>query len=242
MKKILVIATFLFAAPIFSQESSKAVRINLGVFYSQRNVYRGALIWDAPVMAAGPSFVFYDTVSLGAGGLSVFKKLGEMHTFTLGASMFDDNEPSGPILKLKDSVEDFKNKRSSTFGTYIKYDFHFKQYVATSLEFHKDLKRHKGVYTYVKVSTSIVPFVTIGIGHGIGDDRNNHYVYGADGKSGSGHFDMFASLMLPILPWSGRLMLNYAYTQITQQQNVDANFVRGRKANDLVSVGALWSF
>tara|TARA_R110000868_G_scaffold379542_2_gene645415 strand:- start:4724 stop:5452 length:729 start_codon:yes stop_codon:yes gene_type:complete len=242
MKIVLTALALLFGSISFAQDRSKAVRVNLGVFYSQRSIYRGALIWDGAILAAGPSFILYDRISVGAGGLSAFKRFGEFHTVTIGFSYFDDNEPSGPVLKLSNSVEDYKNQRSATFGSYLKYDYRNEQYIAFSSELHKDLKRHKGLYSYNKLSTSILPFLTLGIAYGIGDSNNNKYVYGPEGTSGGAHFDYLASVMLPILPWQGRLIMSYTYITITKSENIAADYIRGLESNEQISLGAMWSF
>ncbi|HAZ14502.1 MAG: hypothetical protein A2X86_00395 [Bdellovibrionales bacterium GWA2_49_15] len=242
MKALILVLFLLLRGQLFAQEASQAVKVNIGVVYSEKRLYRGALIWDAPIMAAGPSFIFYNTVSLGQGGLSVFRKFADYHTVTLGASHFDDHKPSGPVLKLKESEEDFKNKRQSTYGTYLKYDFKLKQYLAMALSYHKDLKRNKGNYLNGKISTSIIPFLTLGSGLDLGDAASNKYAYGPEGVSGVGHLDNFASISLPFLPWKGKLMINYNYLIIVHGENKNADFVRGNDTNSNFSVIASWSF
>jgi len=225
----------------FAQEAPKAVRITVAAVYLSKRIYRGALIWDAPIMAAGPSFVFYDKVSLGQGGLSVFKKFAHFHTATLGATFFNDNQPNGPILKLKNRASDFKNQRGSTYGVYLKHDFKFKRYMATSLTYFLDLRRNHGNYANARISTSMIPFLTVGAGLGWGDLNNNKYVYGPEAMSGLGHIDGFVSAMLPGLPWHGRLSLNYSLSQIAKITNQQADYIRGNDLNSFVSFAAMWN-
>lgn len=226
----------------YAQQESKPVRTSLNIFYSNKIVYQGALIWDAPFMGIIPSFVFYDMVSIGTGGLSVFKKINEIHTISLGASYFNDNKPGIPIIRLKNGEEDFKNTRGSTYGAYLKYDLKLKPILNLSLLYQKDLKRHHGNYYNGKISTSIIPLLTLGAGAGIGDIRNNQYAYGPTAIKGVGYVEGFASLMLPFLPWHGRLMLNYSYSKITQDENRNADYIRGKDSNNIFNSTASWSF
>lgn len=226
----------------FAQQESKDIRTSLNIFYSNKIVYQGALIWDAPIMGIIPSFVFYDTVSIGTGGLSVFKKIDEIHTISLGASLFNDNKPDIPIIRLENRDEDYKNSRGSTYGAYLKYDLKLKPILNLSLLYQKDLKRHHGNYYNGKISTSIIPLLTLGGGAGVGDLRNNQYAYGPTAIKGVGYVEGFASLMLPFLPWHGRLMLNYSYSKITQDENRNADYVRGRDFNEIFNSTASWSF
>ncbi|MBF0365629.1 MAG: hypothetical protein HQK50_08655 [Oligoflexia bacterium] len=165
--------TFASLGTCFAQDNQRSIRTNLGIFYSTRSVYQGALIWDAPILAAGPSFVFFNTISIGQGGLSLFYKFHEYQTLTIGLSQFSDNPPGFPVVRLKSSNKDFKNQRASTYGAYLKYDLRLKQYLSLTLLYQKDIKRHYGDYFNSKLSPSIIPLLAIGAGMGIGDLRNN---------------------------------------------------------------------
>ena len=240
MMKFLMFVVLLYMEGSFAQDSGRAVQVSLATVYSHNRIFRGALIWDAPIMAIGPNFTFYNIVSLGQGGLSIFKKIGNHQTISIGLTAFDDNEPNGPVLTLEEREEDFKNQRSSTFGTYLKYDFRFRQLIAISLSYQKDLKRHNGSYLNSRISTSIIPFITLGFGGSLGDKKSNQYAYGPEGISGTGHIETFAGLMLPILPWRGRLILNYKRTKISKGRNANADYVRGNKTNQNFSIIATW--
>jgi hypothetical protein len=238
---------FKFALILFSLLPSLAwtndnIAINLGIFYAEKRIYRGALIWDAPIIAAGPSFTFFKTVQLGAGGLSLGSEIAAGHTLSLGVSTFNDNAPDGPIIKLADDEEDFKNRRRSTIDASLKYEYRFERFFSWSLAYHKDIKRHNGSYLFTGVSTSIIPFITLGTGIGLGDRATNQYVYGAGACGGLGHWDSYASLFLPILPWEGRLRVVYNYSTIKKESNAYADFIRGERNNTNLNAMALWSF
>lgn len=244
MKILVFTLIVLLGSFSFAQKASKkkAVQTSLAIAYSHKRLYRGALIWDAPLVAMGPSFTFYNTLSLGKGGLSIFKNWKRAHKLTLGILPFDDNEPNGPVIKLKKVQEDFKNQRASTFGAYLKYDYRYKKYISISLSYHQDLKRHKGSYFESKISTSVIPFVSLGIGADSGDAASNQFAYGPEGVSGLGHGQAFINVMLPFLPGKGVLMLNFSRSQIIQTENTQADFVRGRKTNHNISTVAFWNF
>lgn len=222
------------------QRESSAFQMNLGVVYSGNISYRGALVWDAPIAVIGPSFVFFDAISLGAGGLSVFKRFGDYHKLAIGLNTFNDDEPNFPAIRLKSSSEDYKNQRAETFGTYLKYDFRVRQFVAISLSYQKDLKRHEGNIIGARVSTSIIPFVTVGLDGDYADGKANRYAYGLEAISGVGHLTKFVSIMLPILPWQGRLITSFNHSKILKNTNAQADYVRGDQTNSNLSFIANW--
>lgn len=239
--KILLLIVLINSVNTFAEDSW--VDITAGAFYRQRSVYRGALIWDAPTLAIGPSFKFFNFISFGAGGgLSFYKRFAERHKVSLGLRAYDDNGPNGPVIELGDEEEDYKNLRGSTFETYLQYDFKYGRYVNTVLTYYKDIKRHKGNFTNLKISTAVIPFFNIGASFGVGDARHNRYLYGPEGTSGLGYYDLFSTLFLPFLPWKGRLLITYTTSKITQTENQQADYIRGQDRNNNFSVGALWSF
>lgn len=239
MKKKNLLFLSILSPVIFAQQSN--IRTNLGVFYSQRRIYRGALTWDAPIMAIAPSFIFFNKISLGQGGLSYFNKFNDYNTFTIGLNAYNDNRPGLPAIRLKDDELDYKNLRKSSTEPYLKYDFRFRQYIATSFSYHKEIKEHYGDYFNLKISTSIIPFITLGTSYGNGDSKHNKYVYGPEGASGYTHQEKYANLTLPFIPWQGRLMINYHKSKILKETNVQANYIRGKKYNENFSLALMWN-
>lgn len=235
---MLCFTEFAFINSVFAK-----VETSLGAFYSDKRVYRGALIWEAPVAIVAPSFIINDFLSIGqGGGISVFKSFGESQKVTLGYSYFDDNEPNGPVIELGEAEEDFKNKRKPTQGAFLRYDYKRRGVFSLGLEYHKDWMRHSGNYVYIRLGSTITPFFRYGIGAGIGDARHNRYVYGESGEGGVAHQDIHLGLFLPFLPWRGVLMMNWTRTQISQRENINAEFIRGKEINRAFSVIAVWRF
>lgn len=218
----------------------RAVTISPVIVYVGKKTYRGALIWDAPIMAVAASFVFYNTVFLGMKGLGITKKVSKYHKITFGFSSFNDNRPGDFVLKLRDSKEDFKNLRRSTFGSYLVYGFRYRRYVGINIKYDKDLNSHDGNYYKIKLSTFVIPFVTLGVSSGLGDKKNNRYVYGPEAVGGIGHFDYLVSARLPFLPWNGSLIVNGMISRIVKDENVNADYVRGNKQNQVLSMLGIW--
>lgn len=215
--------------------------VSLGAFYTNQLVYRGALIWDAPVAIVAPSFVFYDMVSVGeGGGISLFKVFDEKHKVSLGYSYFDDDIPGGPALKLEGREKDFKNTRKATQGLNIKYFYSYSRKFKLDLAYHKDLRQNIGNYAHIKVASSITPFFRYGAGMGTGDARNNRYVFGEEAVGGVGHVDVHGGLFLPFLPKQGVLMVNFTYSEVVQDENVKSEFIQGNRVNRTLATIAVW--
>ncbi|MBJ00962.1 MAG: hypothetical protein CME67_06995 [Halobacteriovoraceae bacterium] len=231
---ILVLALFGF--------STKAqVDITLASLYSDKRVYRGALVWDEAIFGVAPNFVFFKKINLGRGGLSYFVSPSEGITYRIGYNYFDDNRPGGPFVQLGESEEDFKNQRAPTSELYFELNLRKGRGFSSNIQLSKDILRHSGVYFYSDALFGIAPFVSAGLGAGVGDVRNNQYVYGPEGEGGVGHVDGIVSAMLPFLPFKGRLILSYRRIQISKQANIDADYVRGEEINRTFSAIALWN-
>lgn len=241
MNKFLIILC-LFSSFVTFAESAKPFKMNLAVAYTHKRVFRGALIWDAPIMGIGPSFVFYDTVSIGGGGFAIYKKFDKRHKISFGSSMFDDNGPNGPVFIIKKKQENFKNKRLGTYGAFFKYEYRFRQFFSAAISYEQDLKVHYGSYLNATLTTSIIPFITLGVVGSTGSTGANTYAYGGEGVSGVGHTEYFASLMLPILPYKGIFIFKVARSKIIQEANYNADFVRGNRKNSTGTMLAMWSF
>ncbi len=213
----------------------------VGVF-SSKIVYRGALIWNSPIMVIGPGLTIYDTLSLGRGGLNLKKQLGE-HKLQFGSEFFND-EPGFPLIKLKSKDLDFKNTRQSTWGLYLTHEYKKKfekNFIKFTSSFHKDLNEHHGNYFYFDAQASFIPLISLGIAGGFGDLRNNTYVYGTGALGGLAHIDYKLGVFIPFLPWGGIMIMNYTRSQIAQDENVFSSYIRGKKSNSKYSVVAIWS-
>lgn len=244
-KLILIsISNILLWSATCAQENTGNVKITAVVGYSSGRIYRGAPIWKGPVIFVGPSFTFYNFLTLGKGGISLFKKINKEQTIRIGTSFFDDSKPSFPAIALGgDSVADFKNDRHSTYGTWLSYNYRSRVYGAASVSYHKDLKSHFGHYLLARFSVPIpiFPLISIGTAFGFGNRSHNKYVYGPEAVGGLAHINGFIGIMLPFLPWKGRLMVNLTHSHIAKPVNNSADDVRGNGDNIRLAAFAIWN-
>jgi hypothetical protein len=228
----------LYATP---KESRGNFSMSLNAIYSGKRIYRGALIWDAPIALVMPGFTLFNVFGLGHGGLSFFKQLNQQHRLALGYSSFDDNRPSGPVWRIKDSEEDYKNLRAESSAIYLLYSYKNRPHFNFMVRIERGVKAHQALYLYSKISTSPLPFTTIGVATGVGERDHNRYIYGDSAVSGLAHVDSFISAMLPFLPWQGRLILNLSYSTVAKRINRDAEYILSNKGESNFGAVASWS-
>ncbi|PIP88916.1 MAG: hypothetical protein COW01_05000 [Bdellovibrionales bacterium CG12_big_fil_rev_8_21_14_0_65_38_15] len=242
MHKIISIIAFFLLSTFAAFADQGAVEINLGAFYSHKRIWRGALIWNAPTLMAGPSFTFFNHVTIAGPNLTFFHEIQKGNKVSLGASYFEDNEPNGPVVKFKSQEEDYKNTRSATIDTFIKYEYRYKWFFNTSIEYHKDVKRSEGSYSYIEFATNLIPFIGVGVGQGFGDRDNNQYVYGTGAVGGMTHTEYFVSYFKKELIWDGNLLLKYSHSKINKKTNIQADRIRGNGSQDQFTAGIFWKF
>lgn len=229
-------------APTKQTRPKKDFQFSVASFFSSKIVYRGALIWNSPVMGVGPGLTIYDTITLGRGGLSLKKVFGE-HKLQFGSEMFRDR-PGFPLIKLKNKDLDYKNTREATWGLYLSHEYKKKfdkKFIKFKSSFHKDLNEHDGNYFNFDVSTSLIPLISFGLAGGFGDLKHNQYVYGSGAVDGLAHIDYRVGVFIPFLPLGGIMIMNYTRSQIALEENVQSSFIRGKKNNSKYSVVAIWS-
>lgn len=226
-----------FIAIIFSSVCySASIDAGFGLFYSEKRIHRGALIWDSPILALSPNITLFDVFTIGpfGAGFNLSNKHSP-HKFFIGFNQFNDR-PNGPIIKLKPIPDDYKTQRGLTYETSFRYDYWLDRWLNFSLAYHKDIKLHRGNYGNTGLSIRFY-FLTIGTLIGIGDRRHNQFIYGPEGETGVAHRDSFASLALPILPWKGVLITSFTYSTIPNDANAYADYIRGQGNNTNISVG-----
>jgi len=225
----------------YSRPVLKDFQFSIASFFSSKIVYRGALIWNSPVMAVGPGLTIYDTFSFGRGGLTIKKKIHN-HKFRLGSEMFS-GRPGFPLIKLKDKVLDYKNSREATWGLFLSHEYKKKfdhKFIKLKSSYHKDLNEHHGNYFNLDLSVSVIPLVSFGIAGGLGDLKHNKYVYGSGAISGQAHLDYKVEVFMPFLPLGGFMIMNYTKAQVSQSENILASRIRGKKSNSKYSLVAIW--
>jgi len=237
MKKILLLTLLVL---ISSLTFSKAIQINPGLVFVSQQVRRGVLVWNGSMIIGGPSFVFFDKISLrGQDGLSLQHTVG-VHQFRLGIMIFDDSAPQGPVIELGSEKEDYKNLRQATFESTFTYTYNQRGRFSAQLSASKD---HKNNGHYFSLSSNISPFPLwrVGTTFGFGNSKQNRYLYGPEGKGGLGHYDFFTSYMIPwILPKKGVLIMRYTRSQVARGVNRHSFFTRGEYKHDTFFTGAFW--
>lgn len=233
--KILLFILLFITVSAFAQNANKS-SVTLGALYTSNMIYRGALIYDAPLVIPIFNFVYRDFITMSGNGLSFYKRFGKHSTFAVGPSFFK-NKPIGMITRESD--KEFIKQRHPTHGAFASYNLNLAK-IAMELSYHKDLGRHYGNYYFGRFSYSLLPFVIVGIGYGSGDENNNRYLYGPEAKSGDGHRDLFMSIFWPFL--TGTLSLNVLNSRVVQTKNQAADYIRGHDSNFNLSTTMTWSF
>lgn len=235
------IALLIISLIFSTQCMSAAIDAGIGLFYSEKRIHRGALIWDVPMLAIVPNITLFDRLTVGPlGAAFIFTKKESPHRFIVGYTQFSDR-PQGPIIKLKSIPNDHRTQRGTTSETYMRYDYWFDKWLNFSTSVHKDLRKHRGVYSNTGIAIRLY-YLTIGTNIGAGDQSNNRFLYGPEGQSGIAHRDSHATLVLPILPFNGHLITTFSYSTIPIKKNAYADYIRGEKNNTNLSIGANWKF
>lgn len=242
MHKSVFLTLIALLLPYVAKADQGNFQIDLGLFYAHKRLWRGALIWDAPTLMGGPRFTFFNFLTLAGPNISIFHEFEKAGKLSLGASYFEDNEPNGPVIKFKSKDEDFKNSRSATIDTFIKYEYRYKWFFSSSIEYHRDIKRSKGNYSYVEFSTSFIPSISVGVGQGFGDRKNNMYVYGRQAVGGTAHTEYFISYFKKELIFGGNFLLKYSLSTINKKTNEQADYIRGDGQQNQLTAGIFWKF
>lgn len=232
---------FLFVL-ILTLACSKAfsdVRVNLMLGYKNRSLYRGAEIWPDPTYMIGPSFTFNNVVHLRGPTLS-YAPFGRNAPFTfgLGIAYFDDG---APFFTLTDHQKDHRNKRPDSTDLFTYFGFNLG---LLSLQFNlsKEIDEYKGLYGEAALNLKLIPFTTFNAKVGVGENSTNKYIFGPEAVSGAGHYSYGVSIMLPFLPWGGRLLNSFDQSVILKGENRHADYVRGRYSLSSYALRMMWSF
>ncbi len=236
--------TFFLSALITLQlfaQGANPITTSISAVYCNKQVFRGALIWDKPIVAVFPSFTFYNTISINQNGLELQYSPVTNHQLTLGFSKFDDSPPPAIVYRVKDGHADHKNQREDTYFANIKYSVPIAETLTLGIEYSRDLKATNGNYFSSEVIYTVHPLMSFTSGISWGDQKNNRYIYGKGSAAGLGVASVGVSGIIPFLPFGGVLIPSYSFSQIVQQRNVEADYIRGTSSNNTVSVLASWT-
>lgn len=216
------------------------IQVDLAAFYSASRVYRGVLIWNAPMVAAGPNIIINDKYGFGRGGISYINNLDKYHRVSFGTNAFDDSEPRFPFVKLVGDSEDYKTRRKPTYGFYAKYEYTFERSFKFEMQFNRDLGRYHSNYLATEFMYSFIPLVAFGINLGFGEKAHNEYVYGEGAKFGHAHNDYFMSILFPFLPYNGIMIIKSTIHEVIGKDKYNSDYIRGNNVHSNVSIVSVW--
>ncbi len=218
---------------------AKNFGMSLGGFFSSQSVFRGAQTWPKPSMMAGPSFTFFEKVSLKGPSLT-YSFLDKKSPFSIeaGVHLLSDGKP---LISLGSHDEDYRNQRSSTFEFQTKFSFKFRGFSA-GLMLAKDLDETKALYSELNFGIpAYIKFLSLEYLIGIGEKGANQYSYGPSAVSGVGWQQFSLSYLMINLPWDGVIINSASYSKVLQDENKTADYIRSNEGNFVFRTILVWN-
>tara|TARA_R110002072_G_scaffold64203_4_gene159636 strand:+ start:80188 stop:80877 length:690 start_codon:yes stop_codon:yes gene_type:complete len=214
-------------------QSMTFANVNIVLFgnIQSQSVFRGAVTYSKPSAIAGPSFIFFDTITIA--GPSLFYSYGnprkDKFIFKLGVKYVDDGVP----LFVSSSKEDFKNQRRNTveLSSDLQYSFGKKNKFGFGLQFHKDIKRHKKSLIEFNAKAPILPFTSLKLLTSFAQKEMNQYIYGPSSTSGAAYTSANIDIVIPFVPWEGIAKVGVVHTWVMKESNENAEYIRGDGKN-----------
>ncbi len=238
---ILKLSLFLFAFNSFAE--SKWVKVTLAAFVNTKRVFRGAEFFPHPFVFAGPAFTFFDDFQLRGPSLvwSPHDRK-DKHQFQASINYLNDGEPPLTFGSDFDEETDYRAKRSDSIeGTLqYQYSFGFRNSYFLRFFYAKELNRHFGNYGELSFRMPVYKFLSLTSLVGYGDIKHNQYVYGPTAVSGLTHTQADLNYMIRDFTWCDLAFLNLSSSWVSQKENRNGFFVRGRHNQTALSVRTLW--
>lgn len=238
--KTLIIFLISFGPYVYSRDK-KPLSIDLAYMAQSNSLYRGAQTWPHPSTFIGPSFTFYNRLSIKGPHLeySHFSRKSPWQA-KMGVRYYDDDRP---WIEFTDHKEDYRNKRESTVNLNIlgEYRFGFKNKFSINFNVHKELKEHKGVFFETSTKIPIIKYLSLGYTLGLGDQESNQYLYGPEGKSGLAYHKLGLSYAYPRPPWKGIIITSLTGSKIIQTENQKADYVRSHDKQISAKLMLIWN-
>jgi hypothetical protein len=213
--------------------------MKLGGFFNSQSVFRGAQTWPKPSIMAGPSFVFYERVSI-KGPSVEYSFLSKESPFHLTSKVMLHSD-SKPLISIGSHDEDYRNQRSSTFEFQTSFSFKFRGF-SSGVMIAKDLDETKSLYSEIKLGVpAYIKFLSLEYLIGIGEKGANQYAYGPTAHSGAGWHQLSLKYLMISLPWDGVIINSASYSKIIQDKNKAADYIRSNDANFIVSTIIVWN-
>ena len=184
--RFLFIALCVPALVLAQPKKFRKFRINLATRITSNTLVRGAIFWPESGMVLGPSFTFFETISLR--GLSlVWNPLGRRnkHQIKLGTRLINDN---GPFIKFTDHGTDYRNQRDNALEAYTQYRFSWGKRKKSYIEFtaSQELISYHGSLVDAELGYPVFPYTSAMLRAGVGSKKANQYYYGPTGESSWG--------------------------------------------------------
>lgn len=229
----------LFSFLSFAQE--KAIRLSFSSSYKNENVFRGAETWPRPIYFIDPSLVLYEKIFIQGTTLlySFFSKDSPFH-LKAGLSYIDDHRP---YFDKSNHQEDYRNQRSSSLelSTTFRYHFGLGNSYYVGLNYFKEVKNHLGQFVEFTAGFPLLPYSSLHIKSGRGDQLANQYIYGPSASSGEGFRSILLSFQIPHVSWDGMIEAHVERFWIVQTKNRDAEYIKGKYINDTLSLMFVWN-
>ena len=228
---IVLIASLLPKTASANQEASHEREYKTWLFsgalsYVSQSVYRGALTSSKPSFLPGIIVTYKNFIRVDPTSIQVFKT-HDTFEFGAGLGMFAGD---GSPLRTEPELNNFRAARkfSTDINAYITWEPIDSLMISTI--FSKGIIQNFGLYSYSSILFPIVPMFSVGAGVGIGDKKNNNYVFGDGATGGVAHYDLLAEFDFPLQiikeTWkNSQIVLTYQQVKISQDKNRRASFV-----------------
>lgn len=217
---------------------AKKFGMSLGGFFNSKSLFRGAETWPKPSMMVGPSFTFYERVSVKGPSVD-YSFLGPKSplSLTMGVRLHSDGKP---LISLASHEEDYRNQRKSTFEFLTNLSYKFRGF-SGGVMLARDLDETKSLYSELTLGVpAYIKFLSLEFLIGIGEKGANKYSYGPTATSGAGWQQLSLKYLMINLPWDGVIINSASYSKILQDENRTADYVRSNDSHFVFSTVVVW--
>lgn len=232
---------FIFAVLMSSTALAEVVNWSFITGFNAQTIWRGALIWNRPLILAAPGITLFEKIRLGP-GITYQEKINDHH-FELGFMYINGDKPNGPVIKLSEDVPEYLYDREPAAEWSFGYHYRPKGKIHFEWQAYKEVARHYGYYLYARISQPVLPLIRLFFGRGYGDNRHNKYVYGDNAQSGFNHYDLGLSFFLPFwLKDNFLVTANFLYSKIDSGNLKSLEHIRGNNENNSFRFIAIYRF
>ena len=211
-------------------------------FVQSKSVYKGAETWPKATGLVGIGITLYEVLSI-RGPSVTYHPFSRKDPWELnvGVRYFNDNRP---WMDFSNHEEDYRNQRGDSVNSFasLKYKFGLRNKFFFGLSVEKELIEHYGWHTEASAGVPLVPYTSLSGTYSFAGGKSNKYAYGPEAVNGEGFFSLGLKVVFPHLPWPGIAMILADKSWILQDENKNADYVRGHSQNFVLSTRVIWSF